>query len=142
MNEVAALREENAMLKADLAWVKGALLSQATHLPARWHFSPAQCRLMGSLLTRDIATYEHLIHVLWFDSVEPEDPRAQIRVNVAIMRSRLVDERIRIDCVRDEGYTLYPPRKAIVLREIYDPVDLLQDILAARGIHRAMRRMS
>ena len=110
-------RDQITLLHSEVARLTGLLLAQRAHLPEEWGLSAHQCTIMGTLLNRDVSPPGVLLERMYGDE-EPANSHCALRVQITLMRRKLVRFGIDIKSQRGAGYSLLPYRKTIILRRL------------------------
>ncbi|OCC05155.1 hypothetical protein BA190_09580 [Labrys sp. WJW] len=107
MQELARLREENDRLKAEVDYLKSALVPPGW-LPARFRLTALEERLFKALLSREQATKEQLLtaaysHVFSADEI----PHVKIiDVLICKVRRKLTPFGVEINTIWGKGYSI------------------------------------
>jgi DNA-binding response OmpR family regulator len=99
------LRDENELLKAQIAYLTGAMASHDA-LPREWKLTTGEERIIRILVSREFASMEGIITALYWDKEEPIDPEGTIRVMVSKMRKKLRPHGIEIKTHWGRGFYL------------------------------------
>lgn len=110
---IEALQEENDRLHARLATLE-ATLGHTFRAPIEWMLTAHECRLFGSLLSRDLCTKDALMAALYRDLGREEADIKIVDVYVCKLRKKLKPFGIPIETRWGEGYYLAPATKAAV----------------------------
>ena len=100
-----ALRDENARLREQTAYLQGALTCGFL-APLEWRLTPQENRFLGALATRQLATRELIMAALYHHRGVDEAEMKVIDVFACKLRKKLKPHDIKIHTVWGRGYRL------------------------------------
>jgi two-component system cell cycle response regulator CtrA len=99
------LREENDLLKEQIAYLTSALMGSDV-LPLEWNLTESEERVMRVMISREFATKEAISAALYWDKDEPSDAIKTIDVMVCRIRRKLKPYGIDIKTHWGRGFYL------------------------------------
>ena len=104
-------------LEAENQWLKGLLVARSSLTPQKWRLSNHQARIFGSLLSGP-KTRGQLIEAVYWDTVEPENADNCVKQQIYWANLKLKPFSVTILNHYGSGYSLDPPGKQSIVREL------------------------
>lgn len=111
---------ENDLLRERIAELES-LLGHDFMAPIEWGLTPAETRVFGALLARELATKRAIMAAIYRDVTRDEAEIKIVDVFVCKIRKKIAAHGFKIETRWGEGYFLTPATKAAV-RALIEPM--------------------
>ena len=115
---IAALEAENQALRDRLDFYELTVFGDILQFPATWNLTRAENRIMGVLLSLNIAHRDAIMTAVYGDSPDLEPDAKIVDVMVCKLRAKVRRHGVEIRTVRGLGFAIEQPRRSEIRRAL------------------------